>query len=153
MYVWTHKAENDFKAKYPGRKVTRIAGDTVTWEGKVLECGCILDGYIERGWVKNTEKEHCEKAKVKAKHVYRLPNNSMSAAERRRRWGKLLFVFNQPNVCSIQDAATAMGLKSATSINDFVSKYGKELALKYGRLPHLRGVKRSYWFDVMEAGQ
>lgn len=50
MYVWTKKAETDYRAKHPHRKNERKAGTEALWENKPLD-RTIVEGYAERGWI------------------------------------------------------------------------------------------------------
>lgn len=149
MFVWTEQAEKDFCTKYPNRKNERRAGTVAMWDGRPLNAGTILEGYQERGWV-------CEVVNKKRKPKKKKSNNrrqALTSKEKRQRWGKLMYYFAQPSHPSVAEVARLMGFKSYIAINKFVDRHGEEMAAKYGKLPFVPGVKRDYWFKVMEAAQ
>lgn len=143
MFVWTKKAEDDFRAKYPKRPLLRKEGHEVIWEGKPLGIGSIMDGYIARGWI-------AEDGKIKraAKPVCNL-GKVMPIKEQVSRWKKLQRYLSQPKV-SMREVAVKMGYRSTTPLGDFVTKYGVDLAAKYGKLPYVRNIKKKSLLTVME---
>lgn len=148
MFVWTKKAEEAYRAKYPHRKNERKAGTMVTWEGKELHAGTILDGYASRGWVDEVEPEPVIVEPVKStpkKKIHTLPNT-----EKRKRWYKLAYYFNQPAPMSLEEIAKQMGYRSHHTLSDLVKNYGEEMVKKYGKLPYREGMKAPYWRKVME---
>lgn len=144
MYYWTKKAEEDYRKKYPNKPLRRKAGGEVIWEGKPLMAGTILDGYISRGWIKENDKV------IKSHDKTCGGVKKLSQVEQRLRWYKLQKYLSMPGI-TLTELARKMGHKSTTPIVDFVFRYGKELAEKYGKLPYLRNMRRQYWIDVMES--
>lgn len=144
MFVWTQKAEDDFRAKYPRRPLLRKAGHEVIWEGQPLKTGSILDGYISRGWI-------AENGKIKraAKPICN-PAKTMPMREQVSKWKKLQKYLSQPKV-SMREVAGKMGYRSTTPLGDFVTKYGVSLAAKYGKLPYVRNIKKKCLLTVMES--
>lgn len=54
MYLWTQKAEDDFRARHPGIKekdVYRRAGQPATYDGKPLQSKEIANAFKMRGWI------------------------------------------------------------------------------------------------------
>ena len=145
MYVWTKKAEREYRERHPHRKNERKAGTVVTWEGKELGTCTILEGYASRGWV----AEHGKKVVIVKTGPSNRLGRPLTTTEQGRRWLKLMKYFAIPDM-TVKDAAKAIGLKSANPINDLIAMHGKELAAKYGKLPKIKGVKKSYWLEVME---
>lgn len=143
MFVWTKKAEDDFRAKYPQKPLARKAGHEVIWEGQPLEKGSILDGYIARGWIAKNGKILREE-----KPNYN-PGKVMPMREQVSKWKKLQKYLSQPKV-SMREVAVRMGYRSTTPLGDFVTKYGVSLAAKYGKLPYVRNVKKKCLLTVME---
>lgn len=152
MFVWSKKAEQDYRTRHPHRKNERKAGSVIMWEGRELKAGTILDGYASRGWVYKmaAERPHNKERLVtkgnKGGHM-------LSNGEKRKRWYKLLYYFSQPGKLSLKAITEALGYKSHCVVSDFVKTYGEELAGKYGKLPYNEGLKSKFWKDVMEAAQ
>lgn len=144
MYVWTTKAEEDFRIKYPQRPLLRKAGHEVIWEGKPLLAGTILDGYISRGWIAEDGKVKTLRDGYQAKS-----GKTLDVKEQRTRWRKLQKYLSMPGI-SLHEVATKMGYRSTTPIGDFVCIYGQRLSEKYGKLPYLRNIRKKYWLNVME---
>lgn len=145
MFVWTKKAEEAYRAKYPHRKNERKAGTMIMWEGKELHDGSILQGYYSRGWVEEAKKSE-PKVKLKRTHKY----HSMPDSEKRKRWYKLIFFFNQPNKLTLDYISKGMGYHSHNVISDFVKNYGEEMVAKYGKLPYREELRSLFWKNVME---
>jgi hypothetical protein len=152
MYVWTKKAETDYRAKYPHRKNERKAGGVIKWDGRVLEAGTILDGYIARGWVCKVNEQK-KKVVLKIKEKKFRCGNVLSETEKKMRWYKLIYFFHQPTAWTIETITNALGYSSRSMLSDFIKRHGKELAAKYGKLPYNKWLKASYWQEVMEAAQ
>ena len=144
MYVWTKKAETDFRAKYPHRPLLRKAGHEVIWEGRPILAGTILDGYISRGWIAEDGKIKTLRDGCPVK-----TGKTLDYREQRTRWQKLQKYLSIPGI-SLHEVATKMGYRSTTPIGDFVCKYGEQLAKKYGKLPYIRKIQKKYWLEVME---
>jgi hypothetical protein len=149
MYVWTAKAEREYRKKYPGRQCLRIAGKEAKFDGKKLPIS-IARAYYERGLIKSrdgeiiidTEERQGRKKAAEMKEIFE------------SRWLQLQFWFRQKNVPSINFVAANMGLGSEV-LAKFVRNHGEELAAKYGKLPFFSGGRgqhlSDYWTRVMEA--
>ena len=150
MFVWTEKAEKEYRARHPHRKNERQAGTVVMWEGRELQGGAILQGYASRGWVAYVESEPIEpKVKLKRTHKY----HSMPNSEKSKRWHKLIFFFNQPNKLTLDYISKGMGYHSHNVISDFVKNYGEEMVAKYGKLPYREELRSLFWKKVMEGAE
>jgi hypothetical protein len=66
MYVWTKKAETDYRAKHPHRKNERKAGTPALWYGKELSKS-FVESYAERGWIIEIVQNKAKPAKKKKK--------------------------------------------------------------------------------------
>lgn len=106
--------------------------------------GTILDGYISRGWIKENDKV------IKSHDKACGGVKKLSQIEQRLRWYKLQKYLSMPGI-TLTELARKMGHKSTTPVVDFVARYGKKLAEKYGKLPYLKNMRRQYWIDVMES--
>lgn len=150
MYIWTEKAERDYRMRYPHRKNERKAGTVVKWEGRDLTVGSILDGYASRGWVRKADEDKPLVVKVQknSKKGHYLPQKEL-----KKRWCKLIYYMSQPGKMSIESIAQAMGYKSHHSISDLVESHGVELATRYGKLPYYASLRSPKWQRVMEARQ
>lgn len=144
MYCWTKKAEEDYRKKYPNKPLRRKAGGEVLWEGRPLMAGTILDGYISRGWIAQGDKV------VKPSGNGRGGIKELSLVEQRLRWMKLQKNLSYPGV-TLGELAKKMGYKSTTPVVDFVFRYGRSLAEKYGKLPYLKNMRRKFWIEVTES--
>ena len=89
--------------------------------------------------------------KKKKKILSKDAGNGMTIAQKRKRWGQLLYWFGQPNKYSIDDITEKLGLRSHSAVNGFVRKYGIELSRKYGKLPYKEGLRMPIWTEIMEA--
>ena len=147
MFVWTEKAEEAYRAKYPHRKNERKSGTVATWEGQELQSGTILQGYYSRGWVKEVEPEP---KPIIVKQKPSKEKNSLTESEKRKRWYKLIYYFNQPAPPSLDEIAKQMGYRSHHALSDLVKNYGEEMVKKYGKLPYREGMKAPYWRKTME---
>jgi 3-oxoacyl-[acyl-carrier-protein] synthase III len=150
MYVWTKKAETDYRAKHPHRKNERKAGTKALWYGEELS-NSFVEGYAERGWIVEMVANKPKKIKLKKKSKASIDGHGMTKEQKRKRWGQLMFWFGQPNKYSIDDIVEKLGLRSHGAVNSFVRKYGIELAQKYGKLPYKEGLRMPIWTQVMEA--
>ena len=150
MFVWTEKAERDYRIKYPHRKNEHKAGEVVKWDGKILEIGSILEGYAERGWIREQEEE---KPVTVKKNKNTGTGHYLSKRELQKRWCKLRFYMSQPGKMSIEMIAQKMGHKSHHCITDMVASHGLELAAKFGKLPYYPSLRSPKWKQVMEDKQ
>ena len=152
MYVWTKKAEQDYRAKHPHRKNERKAGTEALWENKPLD-RTIVEGYAERGWICEVVNNVVKPVPVKKKKssAGSVDGHCLTKAECRKRWRKMIKLFGAPNKYSIHDISLAIGLKSDSGMNGFIYKYGIELANKYGKLPYKEGLRMPIWEKIMEA--
>ena len=150
MYVWTKKAETDYRARYPHRKNERKEGTQALWEGKELSKS-FVEGYAERGWIVEMVANKPKKIRLRKKAKASIDGYGMTKEKKRRRWGQLMFWFGQPNHYTIEDISAKMKLRSSSTISAFIRNYGIELANKYGKLPYKEGLRMPIWAQVMEA--
>ena len=151
MYVWTKEAEQHYRQRHPHRKNERKAGTQALWYGKELSKS-FVESYAERGWIIEIVQNKVKPAKKKKKKILsKDAGNGMTIAQKRKRWGQLLYWFGQPNKYSIDDITEKLGLRSHSAVNGFVRKYGIELSRKYGKLPYKEGLRMPIWTEIMEA--
>ena len=146
--MWTKKAEMDYRAKYPHRKNERKEGTRATWYGNELSKS-FIEGYAERGWIVAVVQNKPAKIKLQKKSEASMSGCKMTIEQKHERWNRLKYYFGQPNN-SIEDIAIKLGLRSHGSLNEFVRRYGPELAKSYGKLPYRCGLRMSAWAEVME---
>lgn len=153
MYVWTKKAEQEFRARHPHRKNNRKSGTVALWDGKPLEDESIVEGYALKGWIVEVT-EHGEKA-VTIRQYGESEGSKRGRATNKelqiKHWKQLLRLFDAQNRYSMEDISAMAGWKSPTTLMRFVEKHGKILAEKYGKLPYKEGLKSHIWQGVMEA--
>jgi len=151
MYVWTKKAETDYRAKHPHRKNERKAGTQALWYGEELSQS-FVESYAERGWICEVVNDVVKPVPVKKeKSAGSVDGHCLTKEECRKRWRKLVKLFGAPNKYSMYDIALEIGLKSDSAVSGFVYKYGVELSKKYGKLPYKEGLRMPIWAKVMEA--
>lgn len=66
MYLWTQKAEDDFRARHPRARekdILRRAGEPATYDGQPLKVGEIANAFKMRGWIVMQKKEKAKKKK------------------------------------------------------------------------------------------
>lgn len=150
MYVWTAKAEADYKEKWPGQPCKRIAGQEALYDGRPLSSiGIVIPAYQERGWIKRVG-EYQGGPMNRDERI-----NGLTDDVKRDRWMKLKLLFRRSKGTTLTDVSQKMGFSDKTSLSHFVANYGEELAEKYGRLPvpslsgH-RKLKSSLWLRVTE---
>jgi hypothetical protein len=152
QYVWTKKAERDYRAKWgPEHPCKRKAGQLATYGGSTVIQSTIAKAYAERGWIKIVhEKEPAmdmrgrqRKMDEKKEQVYET------------RWKMLQYWMRQKNMDSIQQIAANMGFSGREVLRDFVKTHGERMAEKYGKLPYFTGGQGHElsvcWTRVMEA--
>jgi hypothetical protein len=149
MYVWTAKAEREFKAKYPRRVCQRKAGTEATYDGKKLTRQFVI-AYAERGWIDAID-DVIPDAETRGHRL----KNAEKAKVHEKRWKDLQFWLRQKNVPSVNYVAVCMGLSGSEILSKFVRDHGVEMAGKYGKLPFFPGGRgqhlSDYWERVMEA--
>lgn len=149
MVLWTRKAENEYRRKYPHRENPRKAGTEVIWDGHRLTAGgSIFQAYKLRGWVRVVAGERITMADVN-RHTGRFNGGLSTPEERAGRW-KLMQECAQTSK-SLPDLVNQLGLMNVDTIRGFCERHGEELAEKYGKLPCIpscRGKKR--WASIME---
>lgn len=151
MYVWTQKAERDFKTKYPRRACQRKAGTEATYDGRKLTSQFVV-AYTERGWIDAIDDVMPEPEKTRS---HRRCKNTEKEKVYEKRWKDLQFWMRQKNVDSIQQISHNLGLSCRDVLRDFVKAHGEQMAAKYGKLPYFVGGQgrelSSIWTRVMEA--
>jgi hypothetical protein len=148
MYVWTEKAEADYRAKWPDSPCKRLAGQEAKYDGKALS-GIVIPAYMERGWIKRVG----EYQGGPMNHSERI--NGLTEDIKHDRWKKLKILFQRSHNTTLSEVSKKMGFSDKTSLSHFVETCGEELAEKYGRLPEPslsggRKLKSQVWRRVME---
>lgn len=150
MYVWTAKAERDYRAKWgPEHPCKRRAGQPATYGGSTVIQTTIAKAYAERGWI-----EIAQEKKPAMETCGRKMNEKREQAYEDR-WKKLQYWLRQKNIESIQQIAHNMGFSGREVLRDFVKAHGERMAEKYGKLPYFAGGQGHElsvcWTRVMEA--
>lgn len=148
VYVWTEKAEADYRAKWPDSPCKRIAGEEALYDGRSLS-SIVIPAYQERGWIKRVG-EYQGGPMNRDERI-----NGLTDDVKRDRWMKLKMLFQRSKGTTLTDVSQKMGFSDKTSLSHFVANYGEELAKKYGRLPvpslsGCRKLKSQIWLRVME---
>lgn len=148
MYVWTEKAEADYREKWPDSPCKRIAGREALYDGKKLTSTAI-PAYRERGWIKRVGEYQGGPMNRDER------GNGLTEDVKRDRWKMLKLLFRRSSGTTLSEVSKKMGLSDTTSLSHFVANYGEEMAAKYGRLsePSLSGgrkLKSQIWLRVME---
>lgn len=148
MYVWTKKAEADYRAKWPDSPCKRIAGREALYDGKKLT-STDIPAYQERGWIKRVGEYQGGPMNRDER------GNGLLEDVKRDRWKKLKILFQRSSSTTLAEVSQKMGFSNKTSLSHFVETYGEELAEKYGRLPvpslsGCRKLKSQIWIRVME---
>lgn len=152
MVTWTVKAEADYRAKFPGMKCKRIAGQEAKYDGHpIVAGGSVYQAYAMRGWVQDGGKE-VKVLEPRLTGNYKIGASGMSVEEQTERWVKLQKLIKDNPDIGIKGLAASLGLKTPPSIYKFIEKYGAGLARKFGKLPKLNNlrVRKDFWRDVME---
>jgi hypothetical protein len=139
LVVWSKKAELEYAARHPRRKNIRKAGTPVMYDGKPIKAAAnsesIFAGYKARGWVKIMQGGDDSIHKVAAK--------ANTEEDRRSRWESLQQLIGSANNYTLKEIAVIMGLSKDT-VTKFISKYGADMAKKYGKLPYHKTLARWY---------
>ena len=73
MYLWTQKAEDDFRTRHPHireKDVKRRAGEPATYDGATLKTGEVSRAFQMRGWISSVKDKKKEKAKKKEQMLW-----------------------------------------------------------------------------------
>ena len=152
MYVWTDKAEKDYRARHPKSICKRIAGEVATYDGAPVN-GTFLNAFAMRGWIrKSTEqkpfvvKEGCCDERRKRE------GNKLADKEIKKRWENLKLWCKTYQDKSMRSIEKAMGIKGDGQIHNFCSKYGVYAAERYGKLPRMsrNTFRTGIWLYIME---
>lgn len=153
MYVWTDKAERDYRLRHPGEKCKRIAGDVATYDGAPVINDTVRNAFAMRGWIrKSTEskpflvKEGCCDERRKRE------GNKLADKEIKKRWDKLKLWCKTYQDESMRSIEKAMRIKGDGQIHNFCAKYGVYAAEKYGKLPRMskNTFRSGIWLYIME---
>ncbi|MBE6091930.1 MAG: hypothetical protein E7201_01945 [Selenomonas ruminantium] len=144
MIVWTKKAQNDWRARYPHRKNDRIAGAVAMYDGRVIPPikteSSIFSAFLARGWLEVIKTPEQKQAPAE-------PEEWMTEKERRRIWYKLYFLIEEQE--KTRDLPERLGL-TKTEFNKYISRYGRDMAAKYGKLPYRPDMYRfQCWRRIM----
>jgi hypothetical protein len=150
MYVWTQKAEDDYREKWPDRPCKRLAGQEIEYCGSRVVSASIIDAYSQRKWVRHIEEPVVTetrggkgRTKTKTDRIYE------------RRWKNLQSLLKLDGLKSIKDLAQMLGFCEGAALTNFVRRHGEELVSEYGKLPHFetRQDLSEAWMKVMELPQ
>jgi hypothetical protein len=152
MYVWTKKAESDYREKWgPDRPCKRVAGQPATYGSSTVIQSVIARAWQERGWIKQVDE--VKPATERGRSARKVDTKREQAYE--KRWKTMQFWMSQKNIDSIQQIAHNMGLSCREVLRDFVKAHGEQMAEKYGKLPYFVGGSgqklSNIWTRVMEA--
>ena len=148
MIVWTKKAEDDFKHKYPGRKVTRKAGEKALWDGiEVTKDRGLMHSFFLRGWIEENDSgknPHCNNGNdisllvdydsFQSQRIETLKQNCIKRAE--HRWLRILH-FVKRGFTAKQVAAELHITR--TSLSKWVYKWRGYFADTYGDIKYYNG--------------
>ena len=152
--VWTQQAEDDFRAKWPGRKCERVAGTEATYHGHTItKASSVYAPFAMRGWLKAEDEQKPVVMDPPEKSTnFKINANTMPKEKRIERWKTLQFWCRTCPDASLRFIANNMGLRSRQSLSNFCIKYGRELAKEMGKLGHLtgKGFDRGVWLTIME---
>jgi hypothetical protein len=151
VYVWTAKAEAEYRRRHPGRECERIAGEEALYDGRPL-LRDYAEAFRERGWIKSDS----EPAKIMQRPRRVRPKKYEPTQEmldkQKERWKELQYLMGQGK--PIRAIAELMGLSSGSVLSKFVRIHGIYLANMYGKLPRAEkryyGMMAKYWKKVME---
>lgn len=153
MYVWTQKAEDDYRAKHPAGPCKRIAGEEATYDGRPVTGGSFYQAYAMRGWLRKSDIKKPVKLYVNCyKKSPNAPDTSMPPEQRYKRWIILQDWCRQVPKETMSYIAKKMGFKDKSTIYNFCTKYGRDLAKEYGKLPHMNkpNFRKGIWRYIME---
>jgi hypothetical protein len=151
VYVWTKKAEAEYRSRHPGKECERIAGEEALYDGRPL-LRDYAEAFRERGWIKSDS----EPAKIMQRPRRVRPKKYEPTQEmldkQKERWKELQYLMGQGK--PIRAIAELMGLSSGSVLSKFVRIHGIYLANMYGKLPRAEkryyGMMAKYWKKVME---
>jgi hypothetical protein len=151
VWVWTAKAEAEYRSRHPGKECERIAGEEALYDGRPL-LRDYAEAFQERGWIKDDSepvKIMCKPRRVRPKKYE--PSQEM-LDKQKERWKELQYLMGQGK--PIRAIAELMGLSSGSVLSKFVRIHGIYLANMYGKLPRAEkryyGMMAKYWKKVME---
>lgn len=142
LVVWTRKAEEDYRAKFPHRKNIRKAGTVAIYDGKPVEFtrqdNSIFFAYNVRGWVE-TIKEPKDEARQEEK-----AGNCVSDEAMKERWQMMQVLFGSPENYTMVEIANMAGMSCSDTMRRFTKAHGSLMMKKYGMLPYKKGVNGLY---------
>ena len=151
MITWTAKAEEDFKRKWPRRPCERIAGDEAFYDGRIITRGSsIYKAFMARGLLADSEvPRRIRKEELVRQATVKFIGGRSTEDDRKARWMLMKYYCQFPAVKSLQALASHMGMIQADTIKKFCTKYGPELAKKYGKLPRVKTLSGGIWNEIM----
>lgn len=150
MWVWTAKAEAEYRRRHPDKECERVEGAEAFYDGRPL-LRDYAEAFQERGWIKDDSepvKIMCKPRRVRPKKYE--PSQEM-LDKQKERWRQLQYLLGQGQ--HINTIAGLMGLSSGSVLSKFVRRHGIYLANMYGKLPRTEKyycMMADYWKKVME---
>jgi AraC-like DNA-binding protein len=142
LVVWTRKAEEDYRAKFPKRKNIRRAGTVAIYDGKPVEFtrrdNSIFYAYNVRGWVETIKEPGDEPPKEEK------AGNCVTDEAMKERWQMMQVLFGSRENYTLAEIANMAGMSCSDSMRRFTRVHGSEMMKKYGKLPYKKGLKGLY---------
>ena len=129
MYVWTQKAEDDFRRRHPNireKDVLRRAGEAATYDGKPIGTGEIQRAFQMRGWVVN--KARYKKDFNQSAHT---ANEIIAEKGDKNLWMELYALFKDGH--NIVNASKITGM-SVKAIQEFIKTRKGAFGAALGRI-------------------
>lgn len=151
VYVWTAKAEAEYRSRHPGKECERIAGEEALYDGRPL-LRDYAEAFRERGWIKSDSEPVKIMHKLRRARPQKYEPTQEMLDKQKERWKELQYLMGQGK--PIRAIAELMGLSSGSVLSKFVRIHGIYLANMYGKLPRAEkryyGMMAKYWKKVME---